>query len=114
MASAQIWAEYYQQASKPSVQRLLSRHDVTTEEFSQVLGGLLAACVMISPIGEAPACRDEDDRKYLHCTLTGNVPWLITRDRDLLDEPYRVVGTTILTPEGFLAAIESHGADLED
>lgn len=56
----------------------------------------------VQPSGEAPPCRHENDRKYLHCALTGGVDYLVTLDEDML--VLGSVGTTVILPPAELLA----------
>jgi putative PIN family toxin of toxin-antitoxin system len=113
VASALIWNEYYEQALKPSVLRLFSRHSVRPDEYKDFLLQLLQACENVAPLGEPPSCRDETDRRYLHCAAFANVPWLVTRDQDLLHEDSNLEGTSILLPEDFVRSVASEGYALD-
>jgi predicted nucleic acid-binding protein len=55
----------------------ISRLAVTVEN-------IIALSEMTEPTGEPPPCRDEKDRKYLHCAVSGNVNFLVTIGLDLL------------------------------
>jgi len=68
-----------------------------------------AICLLterVSPTGEPPPCRDERDRKYLHCAEFGAVDYLVTYDRDLLDLD-NVGGIPIVTPAELLRHVRS-------
>jgi predicted nucleic acid-binding protein len=100
-------------SSRASVRELFARHGVDPSELVEVIADALAASERVVPRGKAPDCRDENDRRYLHCVVSGNVPWLITRDRHLLD--INAVGqTTILGPEKFLHSVGEMGIILID
>ncbi len=74
---------------------------------------LLQNSELVNPLGEAPPCRDESDRKYLHCVTFANVPFLVTRDPDLLGEQARMSGMiTITTPEEFLEKLKAKLGDV--
>ena len=60
--------------------------------------------------GEAPHCRDEKDRKHLHCALAGEADYLITRDKDLLTLE-KIGSCAILVPEAFLAVVVEPGSE---
>lgn len=112
LTSTLINDEYFELARKDGIIRLLQRRGVSTSEFADALLEIYALSEHVTPIGEAPPCRDEDDRKYLHCALAGSASWLVTRDGDLL-----VLGTIgavlILEPQDLLAALERKGVELD-
>lgn len=91
---------------------LFRRRGVQPDVFLEALRELYLLCEHITPTGEPPFCRDEDDRKYLHCALAGRLVWLVSRDRDLLDLE-RVGQTTILPPEDLLVEAEAQGMELD-
>ena len=68
----------------------ISRLAVTVEN-------IIALSEMTEPTGEPPPCRDEKDRKYLHCAVSGNVDFLVTTDLDLLVQE-RIASTEIVRP----------------
>jgi predicted nucleic acid-binding protein len=80
-----IEAEYYDGASKKGILALFARHNVRPEFYRLELDALCLIAERVAPTGKAPPCRDEDDRKYLHCAQFANVDYLVTYDRDLLD-----------------------------
>ena len=99
-------------ASKPRVIALFNRYNVTHSELSTILNLLLETTSLVQLHGEAPPCRDEDDRMYLHCPLVSQADWLITRDKDLL-EVGNIGTAAILVPEEFIERIEQKGVELE-
>ena len=99
-------------ASKPRVVALFKRHDVSRSELSAMLTLLLEIASLVRLHGEAPPCRDENDRMYLHCSLASQADWLITRDKDLLE--LGTIGTAaILVPEAFIERLEQKGVELD-
>lgn len=72
---------------------------------------LIAIATAAAPTGVAPECRDEDDRKYLHCAQFADADYLVTYDRDLLDAQ-ALIETRILTPAEFLGALRGRGVNL--
>jgi len=95
------------------VLRLFVRHSVTADEYTDILLQLFQMCEQVVPLGDPPPCRDETDRKYLHCAVFANVPWLVTRDPDLLDEDGKLPGISIVSPEEFVRSLEAEGYDLD-
>lgn len=83
--SEEIRDEYFEIAQRPSVVRLFARHGIAVSTYLDVLRDLCAEAEIVAPDGEAPPCRDETDRKYLHCAVAAQVDFLISRDDDLLD-----------------------------
>jgi predicted nucleic acid-binding protein len=106
-----IEQEYFRAANKPGVIRLFIRHGVAASQFVQLITDICEAAEHLEPQGEAPECRDENDRMYLHCAVAAGVDYLVTRDLDLLD--LRTVGTApIITPPGIIEAEASAGTPL--
>lgn len=109
--SSAILDEYFDLASKDSVVELFGRHGVRASELSDVLRAILAESKLVNPEGDPPPCRDEDDRKFLHCASASQAHWLVTRDKDLLVET--IGDTAILKPHEFLARLEGLDIQLE-
>jgi putative PIN family toxin of toxin-antitoxin system len=73
--------------------------------------GCLALCRRVarridSAVTEAeraqlPACRDQDDQKFLEAALASRAGFLVTKDRALLDLARRVTHFRIVAPEAF-------------
>ncbi|HYM16430.1 MAG TPA: PIN domain-containing protein [Dehalococcoidia bacterium] len=109
----EIEGEYRAIATRPSVVGLFERRRVPAREYMKILDGLCAAAERVAPTGEAPPCRDEDDRKYLHCALYAGVDFIVTRDRDLLDQE-RIGGTLIVPPDELLERLRKSGETLAE
>ena len=108
----EIEQEYYELGSKPSVRALFDRRGIDPSELDFMIRDLLLISKRVTLVGTAPSCRDEDDRKYLHCALIGGASWLITRDPDLL--VLDTVGQAVVTtPEEFLLAAGGLGIALD-
>jgi uncharacterized protein len=84
VASTEIWLEYQAKAADPKVQKLFVRKGVAPDRYLLLLAQLNDLIEFVELVGEAPYCRDEKDRVYLHCAVTAGVDALITRDKDLL------------------------------
>ena len=97
MLSPEIEDEYLSLPLKHDIRRLIARKGSTTERFAALIRQFCALAERVSPTGEPPPCRDEKDRKYLHCAVAGRVDYLVTYDRDLLDLG-AVEGIPIVTP----------------
>ncbi len=112
MLSSDILRELATLVEKPDVVKLLGRREVATKDFVDGLGVLISLAEQVTPVGDAPPCRDENDRMYLHCALAGDARYLISRDEDLLS-----IGTIgaceIVRPEAFLDAMRDKGGDYE-
>jgi putative PIN family toxin of toxin-antitoxin system len=71
------------------------------------IADLALVAVLVELQGIVKICRDPDDDKLLETAVLGRADCLVTGDQDLL-----VLGTyqaiPILTPAGFLSAIERH------
>lgn len=106
--SAAIVDEYFEIAQRPSVVRLFARHGVAVAEYLAVLRDLCADAETIIPDGEAPACRDEKDRKYLHRAVAARIDFLVSYDADLLDLG-SIEAIPILDPGTFLRIVQQSG-----
>jgi predicted nucleic acid-binding protein len=110
--SPEIEVEYHHLASKPTVVELFKRHGVQVGEYLDLLADLCSEAVQVRPQGIPPHCRDEDDRKYLHCATTVGADYLVSLDKHLLE--IGLVGATpILSPAAFLSATEESGVVLD-
>ena len=111
VTSDAIEAEYFDTPSKKGIVELLARHNLRPEFYRLELDALCLIGELVSPTGEPPPCRDEGDRKYLHCAQFAAVNYLITYDRDLLDlDPIGQI--PIITPGEFLRQAEAAGIEL--
>lgn len=108
LVSDDIAAEYNSVSEKRKVRALLARKGMGLEYFQRFIAALIRRSVRVVPAGEPPPCRDENDRKYLHCAVTAGVDALVSYDDDLL-----VLGTIegipILPPAVFLARFPTDG-----
>lgn len=109
--SDQIEAEYYDAASKKGIVALFARHGIGHAFYRLELDALCLISERVTPTGEAPPCRDEDDRKYLHCAAFANVGYLVTYDRDLLDLG-SIGDIPIVTPANLLHSASAAGVPL--
>lgn len=110
--SPEIESEYFEIAQRPSVVRLFARHGVAVSDYVEVLRDLCAEAETVVPTGEAPACRDEKDRKDPHCAASAHVDYLISRDADLLDLE-SVDAIPIVDPDRFLTTLQQLGELLD-
>ncbi len=101
VASAAMVDEYRTVGGRRSVGRLLQKGDAEAT-LSAIVRELTDATRMIEPTGEAPPCRDEKDRPYLHCAVASGADFLITFDEDLLVQG-TIGSTRIVRPATFLA-----------
>jgi putative PIN family toxin of toxin-antitoxin system len=108
MSSAPIEDEYASLILRRSIRRYLARRDFSPSRFAEELADYRKLAQIIEPTGEAPACRDEDDRKFLHCAVAGRADFLISSDRDLLDLG-EVAGIPIIRPGEFIARCLANG-----
>lgn len=113
MTSDAIEVEYNETRSKRGIAELLARHNVHPEFYRLEIEAVCLSAERVSPTGEPPPCRDEDDRKYLHCAQFAAVDYLITYDRDLLDLGSIGV-TSIVTPAEFLQRTKAAALELID
>jgi putative PIN family toxin of toxin-antitoxin system len=110
VVSSDIRYEYIEKAQGRRVKALFARHGVGPEEYLAALSEVLDDAEVVHPQGAAPPCRDEDDRKYLHCAVAGRVDCLITLDNDLLDLG-DVGGIPIIRPGQLLTLLRESGPE---
>jgi putative PIN family toxin of toxin-antitoxin system len=96
--SAATFAELQDRLWRPKFDRYLSM-----DHRKQLLGEVdaVAHWVTIPPeIEKQTFSRDSDDNKFIHATLAGNTPRLISGDQNLLvlAEALRPMGVNILSP----------------
>lgn len=109
--SNEIEAEYYEASSKAGIRSLFARHNVPIAFYRLALDSLCLLAERVVPTGEAPPCRDEGDRTYLHCAQFAAAEFLVTYDHDLLD--VHVIGrAAIVTPAQLLQRARDTGARL--
>ena len=109
--SDEIELEYYRAVVRPGVPDLFARHDVHPADYLRVVAGVSALALRVDPRGEAPVCRDENDRKYLHCASTAQADFLVSFDKDLL-VLHEVETTAIVTPAQLLDALRFRHVNL--
>ena len=97
--------------SRKGIVALFKRHAVPLEIYDLQIEALAVIAARVRPTGEPPPCRDEHDRKYLHCAEFGAADYLVTYDRDLLDVS-EVGRARILTPAQCLTELRSSGVRL--
>ncbi len=108
IVSEQILADYRAPLERPSVLRLFIQRELDVNAIERAIRVLAAEAELVAPVGEPPECRDPDDRAYLHCALTGEADFLVTRDLDLLS--LETIGTCrILTPAQLLDLMRAEG-----
>jgi predicted nucleic acid-binding protein len=113
VTSAAIEAEYFDTPTKRGIVELLARHSVRPEFYRLELDALMLISERVLPTGEPPPCRDEEDRKYLHCAQVAGADFLVTYDRDLLDLG-SIGEVSIVTPADFLQQAKAAGLKLID
>lgn len=84
VASPEVIAEWRSLPAKASVRTYFERRSVDIRRLAAVIADLVYAARVVEPVGEAPPCRDDNDRKYLHACLVGQVDFLVSTDLDLL------------------------------
>jgi putative PIN family toxin of toxin-antitoxin system len=94
VTSQEIIDEWREVGSKTSVLAYLQRRRADPADLAQLIESLIECSRIIEPPGEPTYCRDEKDRKYLHCALDGRVELLVTTDLDLLE--VREVGSSLI------------------
>ena len=102
----EIGKEYSSGPFKSSVRRMMRRADMTVQNYLDAVADLRRLAEFVIPAGEAPPCRDEKDRKYLHCAVFARVDYLVTWDTDLLDIG-EIEGRPIITPSAFLRLLDA-------
>ena len=85
--------------------RYFQRRSVEVSELEERIEELIALSEVVVPTGEAPPCRDENDRKYLHCAVAAEADYLVTTDLDLL--VLENIGSTEIVRPGHLWRILS-------
>lgn len=108
LITPEIVEEYRNALMYGAVGRLLESRRRSRQFALNSLADVILAADEIMLIGEAPPCRDEDDRKFLHCAVSGAADFVITRDGDLLDL-HDVNGIPIVTPGDFLERCRANG-----
>ena len=108
VTSPAIENEYIEKAFGRSVARLFQRRGAGIQNYPNSLAEVRRLAELVCPEGEPPPCRDESDRKYLHCALAGQVDYLVTQDSDLLVLE-QIAGIPIVRPATFLALAEEAG-----
>jgi putative PIN family toxin of toxin-antitoxin system len=89
---------------------LFARRGVRPEEYLAALDQMLGDAEVVEPRGEAPPCRDEKDRMYLHCAIEARVDYLVSLDNDLLD--LGAIGTIpIIRPGQLLSLMRAAGEE---
>jgi putative PIN family toxin of toxin-antitoxin system len=92
------------------VVELFALHGLQSDDYLVVMNQVLDDAELVRPRGVAPPCRDEKDRKYLHCALEARVDYLVTLDNDLLD--LGAIGTIpIIRPGQLLSLIRQQGSE---
>ena len=97
VTSPEIVTEWRKTMISVSVLEYFGRRDVPSIRLNRLIEDMIAACEITHPEGDPPPCRDEQDRKYLHCAVSGNVDFLVTTDLDLLVQE-RIASTEIVRP----------------
>jgi putative PIN family toxin of toxin-antitoxin system len=110
--SPAIRAEYIAKASGRSVLRLFASRGVEPDRYLSLVQAICDSAELVEPTGTAPPCRDEKDRKYLHCAVEAAVDYLVTADDDMLSLQH-VDGTPIVDPPHLLAELRSAGVDVD-
>ena len=102
--SRQILEEMKRVLGYPKIQR---RHEWTSQEISRFLEELEQLCIVVDPPRrEVPILQnDPSDDKYLDCAVVGEVDYVITGDKDLL-ELGEYKGVRIVRPTQFLELME--------
>ena len=105
VSSAATRAELAEVLSRPHIRRLaaepLDELARGVERFTEHVPGELTLQGL---------CRDAKDDKFLACAVEGNVHYLVSSDRDLLDM-VRVETLAIVNPGQFLVAVELYSMD---
>ncbi len=100
--AAAVLADYGNAGQRPNVVKLFSRVPGATVAMDGMVAELRESAVVVTLEGEAPPCRDEKDRPYLHCAIAATADFLLTFDKDLLVQGW-FENTRILEPREFLA-----------
>jgi len=66
--------------------------------------------IIVDPQTDFQFCRDSEDDKFVNCAIVGRVHYLVSGDKDLLDEALKKTlyeyGITVLETSDFVARIE--------
>lgn len=84
VVSAEIVSEWRAARNRASVLDYFRRSGIPVDRYVEIVEAVEAASDLVEPIGEPPPCRDENDRKYLHCVVTAQADYLVTTDLDVL------------------------------
>lgn len=84
ITSVPIEHEYVTRLASPRFQAYLRSKSLDPQTLMNLLADFRLSADVLEPTGEPPACRDEADRKYLHCSSYGSAHYLISWDDDLL------------------------------
>jgi len=84
VASPEIVEEWRSLPGRASIRRYFERRNVAIERLQELIEDLSFAARFVEPAGEAPPCRDDNDRKYLHACVEADVDFLVSTDLDLL------------------------------
>ncbi len=98
VCSPAILTEWEENAYKPSVMGYFKRRGVEVQDYIAVIRDVWRLSEVVQPAGEPPPCRDEKDRKYLHCAVEAQADFLVTTDKDLLVIG-NIGGVAIVQPE---------------
>ncbi len=90
---------------------MFQRKGAAAVDYERLLRRIVLIAESVEPLGEPPACRDEDDRKFLHAALFADADYLVTFDEDLL--AIGTVGRTpILRPAEAVERLRADGAEI--
>ena len=106
LASPELLAEFEAVMVRPELQRWLR-----FSRASRLLTLLHERAILVSPVTNAPSCRDPKDDMIIATALGGRADFVVTSDRDLLDDDalrqslatYRL---RIISPLEFLEHLE--------
>ena len=101
--SPQILAEIYDVLHRDKVMKF---HHRSTEELQEVINELTSISYVVPGKTKVMVVRDPDDNKIVSAALEGQVDYIVSRDRDLLDlKEYKRI--EIITPEEFMGVLRS-------
>lgn len=107
-----IFAELEDVLTRPKVRRQFPQ--LTDQNVANMLTTFRTFCELVpEPEAVFQLSRDHDDAKFIDLAVSTGAPYLVTRDRDLLDLrddsefSSHFPGINIVTPVGFLEAVRT-------
>ncbi len=108
--SKEIIEEIIEVLSRPE---LINRYPYTRQDVEDLAVFINRKAVIITPQISFDYCRDPDDNKFVTCAIMGRVQYLVSGDKDLIDDEslrkiLREYGIQILGASEFVAEIQAN------